>query len=167
MLLLTIGVRLYARGLCTYIGADSGVQFDLTPVLAHAAMPVHVRACVRSCVSFTVEKWGSGGLEVCYADSCPPPKPYASDWIRIHASRGEGNWQPSGPLGAVQVIEPTLAWLPVTVRVTMTDQAGNPIFDSSARVQPHMWQPNGPGCEPTVYSAGVVATRTGRLVPEL
>jgi hypothetical protein len=65
----------------------------------------------------------------------------------------------------VTVNDPALSWLPVTVRLTMEDQAGNPIFDGTARVQPHVWQPNGPGCEPTVYVAGVVATRTGRLVP--
>ena len=64
----------------------------------------------------------------------------------------------------VTVNDPSLSWLPVTVRLTMEDQAGNPIFDGTARVQPHLWQPNGPGCEPTVYVAGVIATRTGRLV---
>jgi hypothetical protein len=66
----------------------------------------------------------------------------------------------------VEVNDPSLAWLPVTVSLTMRDRAGNLMFVSSARVQPHMYQPNGPGCEPTVYGAEVVATRTGRLVPQ-
>jgi hypothetical protein len=62
---------------------------------------------------------------------------------------------------------PALTFLrPIWVRLRVTDQAGNSIFDSSSLVQSIMFQPNGPGCAPTVYSGGVVATPTGRLVPQ-
>ena len=61
-MVLTIGVLLYSRGLCTMIGASSGIHIDLSSVLADASTPVHVHACVQSsCVSFTVEQMGSGG----------------------------------------------------------------------------------------------------------
>jgi hypothetical protein len=50
---------------CTLVGIypepDSGVSFRLAPVLANAAMPVHVRACVpSSCASITVRNWSVG-----------------------------------------------------------------------------------------------------------
>jgi len=154
---------------CTAVGADSGVTFDLTPVVAHASMPVHVRACIpNSCASFTVEQWGSGAMEVCSAPSCPPlsAEPWARHYVRIHARGAEHDWETVYILG-VQVKDPALTfWRPIWARLRVNDQAGNSIFDSSALVQPHMFQPNGPGCAPTVYSAGVVATPTGRLVPQ-
>jgi hypothetical protein len=106
---------------CTALGADSGVSFDLNPVLAHASLPVHVRAC--------------------------------TELVRC--------------ILGVQVKDPALTfWRPIWVRLRVSDQAGNSIFDSSALIQPHMFQPNGPGCVPTVYSREVVATPTGRLVPQ-
>ena len=147
-MLLTVGVILAAEGLCTKIGAYSGVKFDFTQVLADAARPVHVRACVpSSCAYITVKKRSSDG-------SIPIRGPgFGRDWDAFSS-------------GVVEVNDPSLAWLPVTVSLTVRDQAGVPIFDSSARVQPHMYQPNGPNCEPTVYGAKVVATRTGRLVPQ-
>jgi hypothetical protein len=150
VLLLTFaGVLLYARGVCTAVGADSGVSFDLSPVLAHTARPVNVRACVRnSCASITVDK------------------PTSDDLSPFHGPGVWRDWFPRDLEGVVQVNDSLLAWLPVTVRLTVEDQAGNLIFDAIGRVRPHMWQPNGPGCEPTVYSAAVVATRSGRLVPQ-
>ena len=166
-MVLTIGVLLYSRGLCTMIGASSGIHIDLSSVLADASTPVHVHACVQSsCVSFTVEQMGSGGGEVCFADSCPLGRTWPEDSFQIHAPSAERNlWDPAG-FPVVQVKDPSLSWLPITVRLNARDGAGNLIFDSSARVQPHMYQPNGPNCKPTVYGAAVVATRAGRLVPE-
>jgi hypothetical protein len=52
------------------------------------------------------------------------------------------------------------------VRLRVSDQAGNPIFDSSALVRPDKFQPNGPSCAPFVYQDRVVATRTKGLVPQ-
>jgi hypothetical protein len=152
---------------CTALGADSGVTFDLNPVLAHASLPVHVRACIpSSCASFTVEHWGSEGFAVCDAAKCPPlPAPNGASAIEIIDASRQRDWEMVGILG-VQVKDPALtSWRPIWVRLRVSDQAGNSIFDSSALVQPTMFQPNGPGCAPTVYSRGVVATPTGRLVP--
>jgi hypothetical protein len=154
---------------CTALGAYSGITFDLTSVVAHASMPVHVRACIpNSCASFTCEQWGSGAMEVCSAPSCPPlsAEPWARDYIRIHARGGEHGWEAVDFL-AVQVKDPALTfWRPIWVRLRVSDQAGNSIFDSSALVRPTMFQPNGPGCDPIVYAGGVVAKPTGRLVPQ-
>jgi hypothetical protein len=77
----------------------------------------------------------------------------------------ERNWELQDSW-AVQVIDPALTSTPITVSLSMKDQAGNSIFDSSAVVQPHKFQPNGPFCDPTVYTGGVIATGTGRLVPQ-
>lgn len=103
---------------------------------------------------------------MCFADSCPPGGGWAEDGFRIHASPAESNWWDPAGFPVVQVKDASLSWLPATVQLTVRDRTGNLIFDSTARVQPHMYQPNGPNCEPTVYGAAVVATRTGRLVAE-
>jgi hypothetical protein len=66
------------------------------------------------------------------------------------------------------VFDPSLTSEPITVRVTMTDEGGNTIFDSSAQVQPqdvfatYEIQP----CYPDTYDAAVVATPAGRLVSQ-
>lgn len=157
---------------CTFLGAYSGVSFDLSPVLAHASMPVHVRACVASsCVLLTVEQWGSGGIEVCWASPCPRwLEPRSAHDIRIR-TRDEDGWAVVGAL-VVDVRDPALAppWpatvRTVTVRLNMKDQTGNAIFDSSAVVLLRRFQPNGPFCSPTVYRGSVVATSDGHLVPQ-
>lgn len=152
---------------CTALGAYSGISFDLTPVLAHASLPVHVRACIpSSCASFTVEHWGSEGLAVCDGAKCPPlPAPNAA-MIQFIDDQRQRDWWITGIL-VVQVNDPELtSWRPITVRLRLSDQAGNSTFDSSTLVKPHMFQPNGPGCDPTTYSERVVATPTGRLVPQ-
>jgi hypothetical protein len=129
---------------CTLVGIypepESGVSFRLGPV-ANAAMPVHVRACVPSyCVSNPVKNWIVGG--------------------RVGDSYLESSW-------VVRVKDPSLTLEPITVQLTMEDQAGNSMFDSSAVVQPHMFAPNGPPpCTPVTYDATVEATRSGRLVPQ-
>ena len=53
---------------------------------------------------------------------------------------------------------------PVAVRLTMKDQAGNSIFDSSAVVQPYTVSYE-PSCYGVIDVASVVATRPGRLAP--
>jgi hypothetical protein len=55
----------------------------------------------------------------------------------------------------------------VTARLTLTS-ATDPtdvVFDASTSVGLVMFQPNGPGCEPTVYQGRVAVTTTGGLVP--
>lgn len=141
--------RVVSHGGCTLMGIDpepySGVGFDLAPALAHPARPIHVRACVpSSCASIIVKKLIS--------------EPFTGPGVG-------SDWVQEGPRYVV-VKDPSLTVEPITVRVTMTDQAGNPIFDSSAQVQPHRYAPNGPGCSPTWYEANVEATYAGRLVQE-
>ena len=166
-ILLALTMSLSVTRFCTALGAYSGVSFDLNPVLAHASMPVHVRACIpSSCASFSVEHWGSGGYAFCDGPKCPPlPEPNGASIIAFMDPQEQRHWEFQGILG-VQVKDPALTfWTPIWVRLHVSDQAGNPIFDSSALVRPHMFQPNGPGCDPTTYSARVVATPTGQLVP--
>ena len=122
---------------------ESGVSFELAPFLADAAMPVHVRACVRerySTLRFAKSKPPS---------SCASFTVYALSW---HA-RG------------VFIEDPPLTWeQPIAVRLTMKDQAGKSIFDSSAVVQPYTVSYE-PSCYGVIDVASVVATRPGRLAP--
>jgi hypothetical protein len=135
---------------CTLVGIhpepDSGVSFRLAPVLANAAMPVHVRACVPSSrASITVRNWSVGLLK---------GRGFGSDWYL------EGS-------GMVRVKDPSLTLEPITVQLTMADRVGTSMFDSSAVVQPHMFAPNGPPpCTPVTYDARVTATQIGRLVAQ-
>jgi hypothetical protein len=165
-ILLALTTILSGTRSCTALGAYSGISFDLTPVLAHASLPVHVRACIpSSCASFTVEQWGSEGFAVCDGPKCPPlPAPNGA-MIEFIDDQRQRDWWITGIL-VVQVNDPELTfWRPITVRLRVSDRAGNSMFDSSALVKPHMFQPNGPGCDPTTYSGRVVATPTGHLVP--
>ena len=122
---------------------ESGVSFELAPFLADAAMPVHVRACVRerySTLRFAMPK---------------PPSSCAS--FTVYAL----SWDPRG----VFIEDPPLTWeQPIAVRLTMKDQAGNSIFDSSAVVQPYTVSYE-PSCYGVIDVASVVATRPGRLAP--
>jgi hypothetical protein len=55
----------------------------------------------------------------------------------------------------------------VDVRVVVRDH-GRVLFDHATRlVELDEWQPNGPGCEPTFFSAGVQATPEGGLIQQL
>jgi hypothetical protein len=54
----------------------------------------------------------------------------------------------------------------VDVRVVVRDH-GRVLFDHATRlVQLDEWQPNGPGCEPTFFSAIVQATPEGALIQQ-
>src|SRR4029453_10253037 len=102
-----------------------------------------VRACIpSSCASFTVEHWGSEGFAVCDAATCPPlPAPNGASAIEFIDASGQRDWEMVGMLG-VQVKDPALTfWRLIWVRLRVTDQAGNSIFDSSALVQSIMFQP--------------------------
>jgi hypothetical protein len=193
-ILLALTMILSGTRRCTALGASSGVSFRLNPILAGASSPVHVRACVarlgggsvpgrgfaisreqvvgtighlsigRSCAVFTMERWGSKSFALCDGPTCPQlPAPNGA--IAMEIFNTERNWELQDSW-AVQVIDPALTSTPITVSLSMKDQAGNSIFDSSAVVQPHKFQPNGPFCDPTVYTGRVIATGTGRLIPQ-
>jgi hypothetical protein len=51
----------------------------------------------------------------------------------------------------------------VTVRLTVRSLSGRAIVATTADVHATMFQPNGPGCDPIVYTASVRATIDGRL----
>ena len=117
-------------------------------------MPVHVRACVRerySTLRFAKSKPPS---------SCASFTFYAlpdREWDKYEVDP----WNPRG----VFIEDPPLTWeQPVAVRLTMKDQAGNSIFDSSAVVQPYTVSYE-PSCYGVIDVASVVATRPGRLAP--
>jgi hypothetical protein len=131
---------------CTLIGADSGVSFDLKPILAHASGPVHIYGCVAgSCGSVTFDRCGH---------TCVPIRPWDGRWDWYSAS-------------SLWLLNPGLtSSAPVAVRLNVKDQDGNSLFDSTAVVQLRRWQPNGAFCSPTVYQGSVVATLDGRLVPQ-
>jgi hypothetical protein len=169
------------RGSCTLIGiepAHSWVRFDLSsldlsPVLAHAALPVQVRVCVRerystswfalpepttTCASFTVDQRGFA-IDGRGSDHDLDPLGLPNVVLKDHDL---DPWS----LPEVMLQEPSLSWEePIAFRLNVS-QSGNSIFDSSASVQAYKEEINGPGCPPTIYSAEVAATRSGRLVPQ-
>jgi hypothetical protein len=135
---------------------ETGVSFELTPFLADAAMPVHVRACVR-------ERYSTWRVAM-------PKPPSSCASFTVYALPGrEALWRkyqvdPWDPRG-VFIEDPPLTWeQPIAVRLTMKDQAGNSIFDSSAVVQPYTISYE-PSCYGVIDVASVVATRPGRLAP--
>ncbi len=52
----------------------------------------------------------------------------------------------------------------IDVRVVLRDYRGV-VFDAIRLVQFDESQPNGPGCDPTLFNAGVQATPEGDLLP--
>ena len=108
--ILTLVVTLSSKHMCTAIGSDSGISFDLNPVLAHASLPVHVRACIpSSCASFTVEPWGSEGFAVCDERKCPQlPAPNGASEIELFDAQRQRDWEMQGIL-VVRVKDPALA----------------------------------------------------------
>jgi hypothetical protein len=52
---------------------------------------------------------------------------------------------------------------PVEVSVTISDETGTTVFDAQTTVTPEKHQPNGSGCDPTVWVGGVEATADGQL----
>jgi hypothetical protein len=51
----------------------------------------------------------------------------------------------------------------VPVRLVVTGPAGRTILDETADVDVREFQPNGPGCDPIVFTASVAATTDGHL----
>lgn len=148
VLMAVLGVSLGGFTYCTLLTASSGVSFQLKSLLAHASGPLETYVCVASsCASLTVERCGANCISVRKRDG--------HLWVHV-----EGTW-----VLKVGNLAPTSP-MPVTVRLKMNDQAGDPVFDSAAVVQLREWQPNGAFCPPTVYVGSVVATSDGRLVPQ-
>lgn len=54
---------------------------------------------------------------------------------------------------------------PVLVRLRITDAAGRTVFRGHTAVTPRKFQPNGAGCPPSVWIAGVTATGSHTLTP--
>ena len=145
--------------------ADSGVTFalsrlDLSPVLAHAAMPVHVRACVRdrySTLRFAEPKPTSSCVSLTFDQRGPA--------FSVDGQGTDLDLDPWSPPDVLYIKDPPVTWeVPIAVRLNVS-WANDSVFDSSAVVQPYKLEPNGPGCEPSMYTAQVVATRSGHLVP--
>lgn len=134
----------------------NGVSFQVAPFLVDAAMPVHVRACVR-------ERYSTLRLAM------PKPSSSCASFTVYALPDGEARWtkhevDPFNPRG-VFIEEPPLTWeQPIAVRLTMKDQAGNSIFDSSALVQPSTVS-YGHSCYGVIDVAWVVATQPERLAP--
>jgi hypothetical protein len=61
------------------------------------------------------------------------------------------------------VSEPTS--VTATLTLTSTVAPGEVVFDESTSVDLARYQPNGPGCKPTVYQGQVQVTAGGDLVP--
>ena len=168
--LMVCAAATFSRGSCHTVGIlpepENGVFFDVDPFLADEARTVHARACVRerysglrfampkssgSCASFTV-----------YPDSPLDPE---SPWSEEADPWSDGEVDPWEPR-QVFIEEPPLTWeQPIAVRLTIRDQAGNSIFDSSAVVQPFTVSYE-PSCYGVIDVASVEATRSGDLVPQ-
>jgi hypothetical protein len=155
---------------------ESIVRFDLAPFLgygygyfyrvirpgeAYLSMPVRVRACVRerySGLRFAMPKPPSS----CASFTVYPPLDGEAVW-------GHDEVDPWDPRG-VFIEDPPLTWeQPIAVRLTMRDQAGNSVFDSSAVVQPERHVLNCDlycDCKPGQYQAHVVAMPNGSLIPD-
>lgn len=180
--LLILAVSLSSGHGCTLIGVYpdySWVSFDLSRFdlfpFAHAAMPVHVRACVGerySTVRFGLQQPGSACASFTIDERGPR--------FTIDGRGTDHDVDPSGlpgvllkdhdldPWSLPEVVfkDPSLSWEePLAFRLNVS-QLGDSIFDSSAMGESHKDEINGPGCTPTIYSAEVVATRTGRLIPQ-
>lgn len=144
---------------------ETGVFFDVDPFLADEARTVHARACVRerySGLKFAMPKPSSSCASfIVYADlPLHREDPYYDEvdpWSDGAVNQGDPR--------RLFIEEPPLTWeQPVAVRLTMTDQAGNSIFDSSAVVQPYTVSYE-PSCYGVKDVARVVATPAGGLAP--
>jgi hypothetical protein len=136
-------------GYCTAMGAPpTGVTFRFMPLRDYTAPPLDVYACVEtSCTLLTIEGWELHSVSYGTRDR--------------HSVADVSRW-------GVTVRAPMLTSSePVTVRLKVTAQTGDPVFDSTAIVEPRKVQPNGPFCPPTAYVATVIATSDGRLVQHL
>lgn len=68
---------------------------------------------------------------------------------------------PRFPTIAVQIPVPAYATVRVRVAVRMGPWRGHGVTIAHSR----SYSPNGPGCPPTVWGVGLIATRTGRILP--
>ena len=83
-------------------------------------------------------------VEVCLDDDCKSERGVGFGWTFLRA--------------ASEALHD-----PVEVSVTISDETGTTVFDAQATVTPEKQQPNGSGCEPTVWVGGVDATADGQL----
>jgi hypothetical protein len=113
---------------CTLIGGESGVNFQLRPILTTRAADVRV----------------------CIDDVCVTRRARIDRWESIFVS------------------EPRLTEarsVDVTVTV-MRPGSGTDAYHEEGSVDLYRLEPNGPGCDPVVYTAGVLVREDGlRQVP--
>ena len=131
------------RGLCTDVGSSpSGVDFDLTPVLANVPGDVVIRACVEmKCVQHvgSSDRWAT---------------------FRVYDEALTNRWAASRVNDAAST-NPEMVDVRVVVNVH-----GQVVFDATRLVQVHKWMPNGPRCPPTRANAAVQATPEGDLIQQ-
>ena len=134
-----------SRGPCHLVGflPDGGttVGFDLTQVLANVRGPVVVWACLEP-----VEPRFAGHQG-----------PYSENCVRHIGSSYRWTY--------VEVTNAALTDPEVDVRVVVRDR-GRVVLDATHLVQLDEEQPNGPGCDPTFFSADVQATPEGDLIQQ-
>jgi hypothetical protein len=136
-----------AFDICTGGSISSEVTFRFMSLRDYTAPPLDVYACVESsCTLVTIEGWQRNSVSFRTQDG--------------HSVIDVSRW-------GVTVREPMLTSSePLIVGLNVTDQTGEPVFDSTAIVEPRKLQPNGTFCAPTVYVATVVATSDASLVQQ-
>jgi hypothetical protein len=141
----------FSRGPCNMMGiwpCCVTVGFDLRQVLATDPGNVEVGACVdEKCVQYWVTSMSLRG---------------SSTGTTAHLRHlVETGWSYDGDTFWVykaEVNDPQ-----VDVRLIVRDQ-GRVLFDTARMLQLDEWQPNGPGCSPTLLSGTVLATPEGDLI---
>jgi len=136
-----------AFGICSGGSISLEVTFRFMSLRDYTAPPLDVYACVESsCTLVEIEGWERNSVRFRTQDG--------------HSVIDVSRW-------GVTVREPILTSSePVIVGLNVTDETGEPVFDSTAIVEPRKLQPNGAFCPPTAYVATVIATSDGRLDPQ-
>ncbi len=127
---------------CTLIGAGSEVAFDYAGGVPETVSTFQAHACVD--------------------DACVDESGRRGEPILLIV--------PLRSVSSEQVVTARLTIragaMPTTTTPTATTEPGAVVFDASTDVTLKKYQPNGPGCSPTVYQATVRATEAGTLVAE-
>lgn len=127
---------------CTAIGALSEVDFRFPSVTAGVSGLHRVEACVgATCKEYEVALTGEPA----------PTEPAPPAW--------------DGERDGVVVLAPEMTGRPenVRLRIVRVDDS-SVLFSGQTTVVPDKVQPNGSGCDPTVWQSAVVATPGGSLV---
>jgi hypothetical protein len=131
----------------------------------NAASAVLLAACLsvgctqRDCTAIGAEPGVSFDLRQVVADeSRRVHVPACVRDICVEHFASSGRWE------TIFINDPSLTGpRTVTVRLVVTNPSGRKILDERADVDVRRFQPNGPGCDPIVYTASVEATTDGHL----